>query len=240
MNKLLERALIFAVGAVTGGLPTFFITKKVVDKKHDREFEDLDQYYKEEISSLVARIEALEAMIPGAKVVRDIPADGKTDPRINTHIERSSLDIPSKRRVSKRERVDYGARYNASHDVIDPADEEHPEDDQPESDQGEYLTRDIRNNKGRAPSFIKAADYGAEPGYTSQVLCYYTVNDVLTLEGDQDESLLKDFDEVESMIGDALTRFGFKADDEEVIYIRNYDRLTDYQIIKVFGEYRGT
>lgn len=84
---------------------------------------------------------------------------------------------------------------------------------------------------------ISAAEYGDNPTYNCMQLLYYTENDILTItEGENVEDILY-VDEIEDHIGDALTRFGFKTNDQSILYVRNYKSGCDYCIKKVRKAY---
>lgn len=105
-------------------------------------------------------------------------------------------------------------------------------------DGGEAMSYESEANSKLAPKMIKASEYGTDPMFEPQTLLYYTDNDVLTTETDEiiGEGE-KDLDEIRGTIGDALTKFGFKDNDEDRIFVRNFSRNADYEIIKVFGAF---
>jgi hypothetical protein len=63
-------------------------------------------------------------------------------------------------------------------------------------------------------------------------LYYYQEDDVIT---DEDENKIEN--ELE-LVGEALDKFGFRDNDEQVVHVRNYEKKTDYEVIKVFAAYR--
>ena len=115
--------------------------------------------------------------------------------------------------------TDYANYYGKK---ADPAEAEHPEED-----------ATVRER--REPKIIRADQFGSN-GYSQRVLYYYTDDDDLTPEG-EDFGEVVDCDEVKDMIGNALTKYGFadEGNTDRDIYVRNFDRKTDYHIRKVIG-----
>lgn len=122
-----------------------------------------------------------------------------------------------------KSRGSFATDYTSFYKKDDPAEQEHPEDD------GEEKVK----NKKRLPRIIKAEEFG-QKGFTEAYLDYYTMDQALVIA---DETEAKEIDEVKDWIGDALDKYGFSQNDEEKIYVRNYDRKTDYEILKVWDRF---
>ena len=129
------------------------------------------------------------------------------------------------------------AEREAPSEPIDPDDT----DIDPETDAEDVLSRHNRRiqemlerNKGdkAKPKIIRASEFDEYEFHDKVTLYYHTEDGVLSTE---DGEIV---DDVEAYIGDALTKFGYADnDDEEVIYVRNINRGTDYEVAKVFGSY---
>ena len=104
----------------------------------------------------------------------------------------------------------------------DPVVNEHPEDD------GE-----TKVSSKRPPKIIKMEDFGSN-GYSEVYLEYYTQDGALVIA---DETEAKEIDEVKDFIGNALEKYGFDHNDEERIYVRNFDRKCDYMIQKIWDKF---
>lgn len=104
----------------------------------------------------------------------------------------------------------------------DPAESEHPSEDGEKS-----------GGKKRAPRIIKADDFG-EDGFAQIYLDFYTEDKALVIT---DETEAKEVDEVRDWIGDALEKYGFESNDEDKIYVRNFNRKEDYEILKVWDRF---
>jgi len=136
----------------------------------------------------------------------------------------------------KPNKVDYTKYYQT-----DPAESESPSEDAPsvdEDDLGEVITADYKKNSKKPTKIIKADEFGDQPGFNTMELVYYQENEVLTLKEGSEEDIIY-FDEIEDLIGDALVKFGFADNDETCIFVRNYSRGCDFEIIKVFGAFEG-
>lgn len=91
-------------------------------------------------------------------------------------------------------------------------------------------------NSGRKPKLITSDSYDNEYHHFDKAeLEYYTIDDVLIDARSEDE-----IHDPERIVGDCMDRFGFREnDDETVIFVRNFNHGTDYEITKIFGEFYG-
>ena len=132
-------------------------------------------------------------------------------------------DTPVKANPEKRQGsfgTDYTSYYYAADD---PAESEHPREEE----------APIR--EAQPPKLIRVAMFGQD-GYSTKVLYYYTEDDTLIPEGGTYDDIV-DTDEVADSLGNALIKFGFADANnlERDIFVRNFDRKTDYHIVKVVG-----
>lgn len=224
MNLMVERILIFAAGGLAGSIGTYFAVKKKIEARADKEISEIRSYYDnrgktyEELQEL-GRIKEEDQAVTSDDTV---PETYKATPNEEKLIRGSNMKyVP----------IDY--TQFSKDDAFDPAKTEHPSDDH---DNGEILTKEHAN--AGEPYIIERADFGSEPHYSTQMLCYYTVDDLIALGEDQNEEEIQDFDEVESMLGNVLAESGFMDDDSALrIFVRNDRRCTDYEIVKVFGSF---
>ena len=165
-------------------------------------------------------------------------------------VEVQTMDVDYK----KPEYHDYTVHYEAGTanpiPTIDPAEYESPSEDLSSDENLEERARSIgemyndihQKERNKPPRVISAAEHGTREheGYLSVELLYYTGNDTLVLsdpEGDE-ETLIRS-DELDDLVGNTLTKFGFKTNDENVTYVRNYQRMWDMEITKVRGDFCG-
>lgn len=93
---------------------------------------------------------------------------------------------------------------------------------------------------GRAPYIIKEDEYSNELStsimrHKKELLYYYAEDDALTDE--REEIITNGYD----IIGDeALSNFGESGDDPDVVYVRNENLSTDYEIIRLNKSYQAT
>ena len=249
---ILKYALTFIAGAGSGIAGAYVFLTKKHNKKLTEEIYALDKYYQEKLVSYGI----VEDKAP--KVAEKDPDGDMSKYRSSAETEKASGRRGSsesslvrgerirQRRAANRKEIDYTSFYKGSgkseEEMI--RETEHPRDDEAEDTEWEEnhyaglaMTEDMAHPKD--PKIIKSIDFGSEPGFKTQTLLYYQDNDVLTIEEgeDFDEDDIEDFSEQESIVGDALVKYGFKDDDTPVIYVRNYDRMVDYEIEKVFGAY---
>ena len=141
--------------------------------------------------------------------------------------------------------------------MTDPAEREHPSDDEPETDISEDVVASVEVDpfakddprltdpvyddavavnlevkKGKAPRIITVESFEDEYAQFDKVTLYfYYFDGVLASE---DEELI---DNVDDVVGDALDKYGFRDSDERYIYVRNFNLSTDYEIIKVMAAF---
>lgn len=112
------------------------------------------------------------------------------------------------------------------------AESEHPREDEI----GDYImeTEEIRDDRG--PNVVSYEEYWSpEYEYHEKVeLNYFTEDEILA--NPENEVV----ENAEILIGNALRSSGFTKNDEKVIYVRNYELCSDYEIAKVFGAYADT
>ena len=169
--------------------------------------------------------EVLEENVVHTDVVEDfseVEASEETIPTV-------SEDSLTRNKEIDTNAVDYTRYYGGNTGMSDT-----------EYDENYALGKQRSMEKKKGPHLIKSEDFGVIPGYSTRHMLYYQYNDTLVIDDDQDEEVIEDFNEIESIIGDALTKYGFRDNDEEIIYVRNDKRDTDYEIEKVFDSYEVT
>lgn len=135
----------------------------------------------------------------------------------------------------KKDYTSYTEKYagDQGRNYIDSAKKEHPEEDDTVEEQDDY--EEIK--KYKKPRLIKESEAGELSGFEQQTLKYWTYDDVLTTEENEE---LRD---QEYYVGDCMIKFGFKKNSEErEIYVRNSRMATDYCIVKYdasFAEWKG-
>lgn len=152
-------------------------------------------------------------------------------------LEKIPLSIPDKpsprdlvKRYEEEEMIDRDVNYD---EVEGPPDE--PSEDVDDYEPGEndnYVYDEPERSQGDdQPKLIPVEEFGAIPTFDEVSLLYYQGNDILTTDSDE---VVEDRD---AMVGNCMTKFGFEDSDEKSIYVRNYEQETDYEIIKIFGDF---
>ena len=111
---------------------------------------------------------------------------------------------------------------------------EHPEEPDEESDilEENPVKPKKEDDDMKDPKLISEDKFDSEPEYEKETLYYYQGDDVLT---DEDEH---EVDNQLELVGDALDKFGFRDNDEQVIHVRNFEKKVDYEVIKAFTSFR--
>lgn len=229
--------LIFASGAVVGGLVTWFAVKKYYRKKADAEIESVEKAFTDRINELEDEKEgALDAAGKALVAANDYHRD---DPKASEIIRnKSTLDGILK--SANAERVNYAAYYSGN-DISDVEKnskesievDDHPHDDGEDGDASENSPEFgvIDSGKSRGIYEISETEYGSMVGFDYKELYYYKGDGVMV--DDQEEFI----DNPEFLVGDVLEKSGFKVDDTRTIYIRNESVSSDFEVIKVQGTY---
>lgn len=99
----------------------------------------------------------------------------------------------------------------------------------------ESAFNDHQRNMNKPPKIISAEAYGDLPAHIEkEVLYYYKLDETLT---DDNEDPV---DEPERLIGDALHKYGFAENDEQIIFVMNYAMDVCYEIQKFDGSWIDT
>lgn len=111
---------------------------------------------------------------------------------------------------------------------------EHPEEPDEETDiLEENPIKKKEDDDMKDPKLISEDKFDEDTEFTKETLLYYTEDDTLT---DEDEHEIENQLEY---VGEAMDKFGFRDNDDELsIHVRNFEKKTDYEIIKVYAAYR--
>lgn len=239
----------FLFGAAVGGSTAALITYRLTVNKWEVIADERVKSMQEYVDELRAKDEAGELLsqlnYSSDQEIRDGEKNDKS--------EQSSCEVEVSGGVGdtgnhRAGAIDYTSFYQkeypkmmaereAPSEPIDPDDT----DIDPETDAEDVLSRHNRRiqemlerNQGdkAKPKIIRASEFDEYEFHDKVTLYYHTEDGVLSTE---DGEIV---DDVEAYIGDALTKFGYADnDDEEVIYVRNINRGTDYEVAKVYGSY---
>lgn len=219
--------LAFVGGLVAGYFIGHYVAKCKCEEEKERGYAEMDDWYRKRYGLNATTEETADTEVQDGSSVQ-------------------TMDVLYK----KPEQHDYTQYYKKESPPIDPAEYESPSED-PSSDENEEercrnigeMYNDIhQKERNKPPRVISGAEHGTREheGYLSVELLYYTGNDTLVMsdpEGDI-ESIIRP-DELDDLVGNTLTKFGFKTNDDSVMYVRNYQRMWDMEITKVRGDFCG-
>ena len=111
----------------------------------------------------------------------------------------------------------------------DPEEEADGEDEEEKDERtASNIFKEIKKNYGRAPRIVKEEDVDDEhEGWDISSLFLYS-NGVVT---DEDDNVI-DGEELETMVGDCLTKYDFVHSNEKIIYVQCFKLNTFYEINK--------
>lgn len=112
---------------------------------------------------------------------------------------------------------------------------EHPEEPEEETDileENPIKPEPKEDEEMKDPKLISEDKFDEDESFAKETLYYYNEDDVLT---DEDEH---EIDNQLEIVGEALDKFGFRDNEEQVVHVRNFERKTDYEVIKVFAPFR--
>lgn len=218
---MIKEIIIFAAGLGIGVGGSYLYFKKKfnddLEKRIDKEMESLNELY-DKVNDEYMRIKHQKVYSP-----EDSEETEKEDSPKQAKIFRK--DAAEERKVVRYDVISKG----------DPAESEHPEDDDPEEDLDEYKkmgtefessrTADLR----RSPERISEEEVGEYAGYEKETWFYYTVDDDFTTEDGQP---IYDANEI---LQDTIDVWRYSKDNYNDVYVRSYRLATDYTIVKVDG-----
>ena len=202
--RILRDCLIFVLGGLVGSVSTYVVTKKKCQKHEDEALAEMDEYYR-------SKTELNEEFDKLKQEFREVVSfEQKPEPETKEGPAEKSLVR------GEAEYVDYTSYY---------------ESDSPKEDE-DYYKEAAKKPKSKGPKLIKREEFGQDRQEECHLI-FYQGDGVLTLD-EENEEALNDFNEIEDMIGGAITKYGFDKNNEEVIYVRNKERGCDYEIRKKF------
>jgi len=244
MNNTIKNVAIFGAGAALGSLVTMKVlqekyaqiaqeeidsVKEVFRRRADEEVEtDISEMTEEEYDALCSEMRAKNnseicgAMVEGTKKgISDEEPVGLKHPSVN-FVKESLGDIAN--------RVKYDQIIKKKIEEPDPA-EEVPEEDTEMSAQH----KNIFERSETAPYVIPFDEFGEFSNRDELTIFYYAEDDTLA---DEQEEVIPNVSEV---IGDeALTSFGDRSNDPDIVYVRNERLAIDYEVIRYHKSYQET
>lgn len=216
----------FVIGLVTGGVATYYVTKKKIQEAADASVEeqvkDIRERYKEELKKTMNK---------------NIDDAINNDPNLKKVAEENGVnfgsdeaeEIPNpvrmdKKDISKEEARAFAEEWSKTHDgpVYDDATIQRYEKYAKAYMSSKY--NGPENVIEKEPYVISADRYGEYDSFSCINLTYYDGD--WTLADSSDEII----EDVEKVVGDALDHFGDDPNDPDTIFVRNERYMTDYEI----------
>lgn len=236
MNNAVKSIIIFMSGAAVGGLSTYLSVKKYFELKADLEIASVKEAFERRLEDAEDNKSSIDGELEGPKEIELKETINRLNnkPDLTDYTkyfkekgETSSLDLKEVIRDAKEE--------------IDAAELEHPEDDEPYSDEEDreetlnYIDHELNGAsreaiaEGKDPYEIDPSDYELTcSNYEKQSLIWYQFDEILT---DDDEQEVLD---VSRLVGDVLETSGFTDNDVDCLYVRNDKIMVDFEITKLY------
>lgn len=221
-----KNVLIFVGGGFLGGLIGYLTTKSMYEKANEHDIEEYKAYFQEKIDDLEAKLKEAKTNETMAKL--------RIDPKkpVETVEELKKVENEEQSGAMERDETrDYHSYFGNIED-----EEVGPEDDIPEDDDSEDAEADFRAGERASLDMklgniklIRADEFGDDCRFEPKTLFYYAGDDVLATEEDEEIT------DISRTVGNALDKYGFRTNGERVIYVRNPNFATDYEIQKVDG-----
>lgn len=220
-----ESTFLFIGGIVLGIAAGIFGTKKYYQNKYQKQYEDdhiaLEEYYHR--TDDYVRVNHDQSNKPDENVPeeKDSEPGGRMTPE-----ERKTI----KEKLDKNWKgtTNYAGMYRTKNNE-DILEKEEGQDDNEEATDSpeEEVFEEYQKNKNKPPRIISNEAYSNLPAnIDKEVLYFYAYDEVLC---DEDEEAVEEGD----LVGNALTKYGFKDNDERIIFVMNYSLNTCYEIQKV-------
>lgn len=219
-----------AIGAITGIFGSGYYFKKKFENAAKKQIDEMAEYYGRTDEYLRGISDEDDEVNP---MDDDIAENGR-DSGILSDEKRKEI----KQRLQKNWKgtTDYASMYKNKRTEEELAESEHPLDQGEfgeessgfEEDPADLANKEHEQNRNKPPKIISYDEASALPGWINQETLYFYKYDG-SLVTDNDEEI----PDPETFIGDALDKFGYRDNDEMLIFVMNYALDTCYEVQKV-------
>ena len=236
MNNTLKSVIIFMSGAAVGAVSMYFGVKKCFEVKADLEISSVKKAFEKRLSEVEDNKSSLDGNLEGPKEI-------ELKETINRLNNKMNLTDYTKYFKEKGENAGLELKevIRDAKDDIDKAELEHPEDDEPYSDEEDrdetlgFIDHEL-NGASREAIATDKEPYEIDPSdfeltcsnYEKQALVYYQFDEILA---DEDENEVLD---VSRLVGNVLESSGFTDNDVDCLYVRNDKIMVDFEITKLY------
>lgn len=223
---MLKEVLLFggglAVGALAGFIGAKFYYKEKMETEISEEIKEVTRVYSEKMKE--------KGVTEGDKVGESNTKEEENHPEVVPEV------VPG----GKNQKVSYTSY--SSNGVDTPSDmivkpkktikEEFEEDERENFLKGLEASERHERERRQKPKIIKYEAFGEDPAYDTVPLTYYVNEEVLVNDDDGTE-----IDDWDMSVGDCLDKYGFRHNNEQIIYVRNFFKGIDYSITKRYDDY---
>lgn len=220
------------IGAAGGVLATKNYYQKKYEEEADRQIKDMEEYYGRTDSYVRGISEEGEEVNPVEDFDEDEDDYGPLTPE-------EAADIKERLRRNNRETVNYAKMYQNKplSERLEPLKEAVDEafaavEEEEQETLEDRVNEEHEKNKGRKPRIISVEKLGEiDPHYEEETLFFYMYDETITT--DEDEEV----EEPERLLGECLDQYGFRSNDETVIFVQNFALSKIYEVQKVMASF---
>lgn len=229
-----QNVVIFGLGAVAGAAVASIFLKDKYKKQYEKLYSDELESYRESFQNM-RKMDKNGELIQNRQfmgVIKPEEVEQKADKVISGAEKRlmGYASIYSQTNDSQKMKEEVEKVKNTEAYM---AESEYPREEYETFEETQMRKVNEGKVKRKEPWLIRADEYDNEYLYHGKIsLLYFTEDDVLAEELSGNE-----IDDVDAVVGDCLDKFGFRTNDEKVIYVRNVNLGNDYEIAKIFAAY---
>ena len=223
---MIKEVLLFggglAVGALAGFLGAKIYYKEKMETEISEEIKEVTRVYNEKMKE--------KGVTEGDKVgesstkeeenhpdvVPEVVPGGKNQKVSYTSYSAEGVDTPSDMIVKPKKTIN----------------EEFEEDERENFLKGLEASERHERERRQKPKIIKYEAFVEDRAYDVVPLVYYVNEEVLVNDDDGTE-----IDDWDMSVGDCLDKYGFRHNNEQIIYVRNFFKGIDYSITKRYDDY---
>ena len=240
---MIKEILLFSGGILVGAAAGIIGTKLILEKKIDKKYQDKAD---KEI------LEAMEKHFKDGRSKTEPVKEPDKDSLSDTGVASVAEKAVQKEQEKKNQKINYTAYSENGVEkpddmitkpkktIVEPEDIEDEEDEVEKWDrqEEENYIKGLRDSERwsrerlNRPKIIKRENYGEDPLLEKAELYYYPEDDVLAFAKNKEEIFDENFN-----VGDCLTKYGFKTNQEKTIYVRNSYVGYDFEITKRFERF---
>ena len=238
--KLIWFAIGLLTGGAIGGVGGSLYFKNKYQKKYEEDIEEMEDYYK-----------AVDEYKRSSKVDNEEvnPSYSKGSDKTETGRENGPLSKEERRIIKEKLEKNWEGTTNYAAMFESELEDEagvggEPDDDEedPSLSEGEgnapvvdvEATNDHRKNRDKRPKIISAEAVGEMPAYYERETFFYYKE-----SGTIADEVNNEIPDPETYLGDCMTKYDFDINDEERIFVVNYQLDTIYEIQKLKGRFEG-